>query len=97
MSDAAIRGECLTLRRYRGDSEGTWTPRELRARLGLALPAELLDRAARDDYSRWLSGAAAVGGCVRPVRLHGTVRDVDTATGEILSTFDTDTLPDGVI
>ena len=67
------------------------------SRLGLALPAELLDRAARDDYSRRLSGAAAVGGCIRPIRLHGTVRDVDTATGEILSTFDTDTLPDGVI
>lgn len=50
------------------------------------LHAELLDRTARDDYSRWLSGAAAVGGCVRPIRLRGTVRDVDTATGEIVST-----------
>ena len=35
------------------------------------LQAELLDRAARDDYDQWLSGAMAAGGCVRPIRLHG--------------------------
>ena len=58
---------------------------------------ELLDRAARDDYHPWLAGTTATGGCVRPVRLRGTIRDLDPATGEILRTLDTDTLPDKVI
>jgi hypothetical protein len=58
---------------------------------------ELLDRTARDDYHQWLAGTTATGGCVRPVRLHGTIRDLDPATGEILRTLDTDTLPDRVV
>jgi hypothetical protein len=61
------------------------------------LDGELLDRATRDDYPRWLTGALAAGGCVRPIRLSGTIRDIDTATGEILSALDTKTTPDQVI
>src|SRR5215472_8953646 len=45
------------------------------------LNAELLERAARDDYHEWLSGAKAAGGCVRPIRLRGTIRNVDADTG----------------
>jgi hypothetical protein len=44
------------------------------------LNTELLQRATRDDYDRWLTTAVAAGGCVRPVRLRGTVRDVNTVT-----------------
>jgi hypothetical protein len=58
---------------------------------------ELLDRATRDDYHTWLAGTAATGGCARPVRLHGTIRDVDVATGEIVRTLDTEMLPDRVL
>jgi hypothetical protein len=61
------------------------------------LQAELLARAARDDYDQWLTGAMAAGGCVRPIRLRGVVRDVDTATGEVLSALDTNDTPDKVI
>jgi len=61
------------------------------------LDAQLLDRAARPDYHQWLAGTAAAGGCVRPVRLRGTIRDINPATGEILRTLDTDTLPDRAI
>jgi len=61
------------------------------------LRAELLDRAIRSDYHQWLAGTAAAHGCTRPVRLHGTIRDLDPATGEVLHTLDTDTLPDRVI
>jgi hypothetical protein len=61
------------------------------------LQAELLDRAARDDYAQWLSGAIGAGGCVRPIRLRGTLRDIDAATGEILNTLDTADNPDNVI
>jgi hypothetical protein len=55
------------------------------------LEDELLDRAARDDYDQWLSGALAAGGCIRPIRLRGLIRDIDPDTGEILRTLDTQT------
>jgi hypothetical protein len=61
------------------------------------LDAELLERASRDDYQQWLSTALAAGGCVRPVRLSGTIRDIDPATGEILRDLDIGNLPDQAI
>jgi hypothetical protein len=61
------------------------------------LDAELLDRAGRDDYREWLSTALAAGGCVRPIRLRGTIRDIDAATGEVTRDLDTDDLPDKAI
>jgi hypothetical protein len=61
------------------------------------LEAELLNRAARDDYHQWLSGTLAAGGCIRPIRLRGTIRDIDPDTGEILRTLDTRDTPDQVI
>jgi hypothetical protein len=61
------------------------------------LDAELLDRATRDDYDRWLSTALAAGGCVRPIRLRGTSRDIDPETGELVRSLDTDDLPDKAI
>jgi hypothetical protein len=72
-------------------------PRPRPGEVTYSLDAELLERATRDDYQHWLSTALAAGGCVRPIRLRGTVRDIDTATGEILRDLDTDTLPDQVI
>jgi hypothetical protein len=62
-----------------------------------SLGIELLHRATQDDYDRWLATALAAGGCVRPVRLRGTVRDVDTVTGEILDGLDTEDLLDKAI
>jgi hypothetical protein len=58
------------------------------------LDAQLLERATRPDYHQWLAGASAARGCVRPIRLRGTIHDINPATGEILRTLDTDTLPD---
>jgi hypothetical protein len=58
---------------------------------------ELLGRAARDDYHQWLTGTLAAGGCVRPIRLRGTIRDIDPATGEVIHALDTADTPDGVI
>jgi hypothetical protein len=74
------------------DGTGTGTGASTRT-----LEQELLDRAARDDYDQWLSGALAAGGCVRPIRLRGIARDIDTSTGEILSVLDTNDSPDKVI
>jgi hypothetical protein len=61
------------------------------------LEAELLERATCDDYQQWLGTALAAGGCVRPIRLRGTVRDVDAATGEAIRDLDTEDLPDKTI
>jgi hypothetical protein len=61
------------------------------------LDAELLDRATRDDYQQWLSTALAAGGCVRPIRLRGTARDIDPITGEVIRDLDTEDLPDKAI
>src|SRR5262245_33785581 len=63
----------------------------------LTLDAELLERATRDDYQHWLSTALAAGGCVRPIRLRGTARDIDASTGEVLRDLDTSDLPDNAI
>jgi hypothetical protein len=61
------------------------------------LDAELLDRATRDDYKQWLSTALAADGCVRPIRLRGTARDIDATTGEVIHDLDTEELPDKAI
>ena len=47
------------------------------------LYAELLERASRDDYPQWLSVAVAAGGCVRPIRLRGTVRDLGRTAARV--------------
>ncbi len=61
------------------------------------LDDELLDRATREDYQHWLSAASAAGGCIRPIRLRSTIRDIDAATGELLHRLNTEDTPDGVI
>lgn len=61
------------------------------------LDAQLLARASRDDYQQWLSAVAPAGGCVRPIRLSGGMHHVEASTGEILSTTDSNSLPDHVI
>src|SRR5262249_31407695 len=58
---------------------------------------ELRERAGRDDYHEWLSTAQVAGGCVRPIRLRGTIRNIDVETGEVLSGLDTGDAPDKVI
>jgi hypothetical protein len=72
-------------------------PALIDGKVGEALDAELFERVARDDYHEWLSGAKAAGGCVCPIRLRGTIRNVDAATGEVLSALDTEDAPDKVI
>jgi hypothetical protein len=62
-----------------------------------ALDQELLDRATQLDYHAWLAGAVTANGCVRPIRLRGSIRDISPSTGEIVRTLDTESLPDGVL
>jgi hypothetical protein len=61
------------------------------------LQAELLERATRDDYQQWLAATLPAGGCVRPIRLRGTIRDIDPATGEVIHALDTEDQPDKAI
>ena len=54
-------------------------------------------RAASGDYYAWLDHIWPAAGCASPVRLHGTIRHIDLATGELLRDVTTKNLPDGVI
>jgi hypothetical protein len=56
-----------------------------------------IDRAARPDYRRWLDHVASVRGCERPIRLAEHLHTINPASGEVLSSRPTETLPDGVI
>ena len=56
-----------------------------------------IHRAERADYSRWLNHVGSAKGCVRPVRLHGRIHTLDQASGEVLTTRNTATMPDGVV
>jgi hypothetical protein len=61
------------------------------------LGLQALARAARTDFPEWVHHVRAAADCARPVRLSGTTTTVETATGRVLSTTDTATLPDGAI
>jgi len=54
-------------------------------------------RASQEGYFTWLDHVWPAAGCTRPVRLHGSIRHIDTTTGEVLLAVDTDHLPDQVI
>jgi len=66
--------------------EDVWAARELAARLN--------DPATGGRYQRWIERP---GGCEHPVRLRGTTRMVDAATGEVVSEFSSEVEPDGVV
>lgn len=59
---------------------------------------QTLRRAGAQDLGRWLNHIANTRGCVRPVRLTGSLHTVDATTGEVLDTRHTTTdMPDGVL
>jgi hypothetical protein len=58
----------------------------------------LVDRAARQDFGRWLAGAVSAGECVRPVRLRPSMFRADPNTGELVPTSaELPDAPDGVV
>ncbi|AEH07899.1 MULTISPECIES: replication initiator [Protofrankia] len=57
----------------------------------------LAPRVVDGSASGFLAQLDRVAGCAHPVRLTGTIDQVDTATGETRRTFDTTGMPDGVI
>jgi hypothetical protein len=52
---------------------------------------------AGDGYFAWLDHIWHAAACTRPIRLHGRIRHIDTATGELLSDISTDTMPDRAV
>jgi hypothetical protein len=59
---------------------------------------QLLRRAGSPDHGRWLAHTANTRGCVRPVRLVGTLHTVERDTGRVVDTRHTTTsMPDGVL
>ncbi|GAA1777406.1 replication initiator [Luedemannella helvata] len=72
--------------------------------LGLSLLARSSDlrrqaiaRAIRDDFPDWLENVKGAATCTSPIRLAGTMTTVEAATGRLLSSVDTATMPDGVL
>jgi hypothetical protein len=68
------------------DGETVWAAREVVERLN--------DADTGHGYERWVERAR---GCEHPVRLVGTSRDADAATGEIVREFSSEREPDGVL
>ena len=52
---------------------------------------------AGDGYFTWLDHIWHAAACTRPIRLRGQVKHIDPATGELLRTVTTDTMPDQVM
>lgn len=71
------------------------TPTDRRNRTSARVTA--INRAVRPGYTRWLEHTASAGGCVRPVRLTGSLHTVNPSTGQVVATRATATMPDGVI
>ena len=58
---------------------------------------QILDRLLGGDFDQWAELAARVGHCAHPIRLTGQQHTVQAATGSILSTFASASLPDKVL
>jgi hypothetical protein len=58
---------------------------------------QAIARAARADFPAWVQHVRAASGCLRPIRLAGTMNTIEAATGRLLSTLDTASLPDGIV
>jgi hypothetical protein len=67
------------------------------ARVGELLPEvlqEVVDRAGH-GYDRWAELVAQAGYCHHPIRLAGRVEQADPTTGELRTTYNSGTEPDG--
>jgi len=58
---------------------------------------QILSRLLRDDFDAWADQAARVGHCAHPIRLTGEQHTVEAATGSVVSTFASASLPDEVL
>jgi len=61
------------------------------------LRLQAIARAARPDYPAWHRHVQGAAGCVRPVRLAGSMATVEAGTGRILAETSTADMPDGIL
>ncbi|MEU8269920.1 replication initiator [Sphaerisporangium sp. NPDC049002] len=59
--------------------------------------AELVSVVNDPGFERWRSMVAATGGCANPIHLAGESMVLDSATGEVLHTYDTSAEPSGYL
>jgi hypothetical protein len=64
--------------------------------LSPAAGREVFARINRPDFGRWATQVTGTGGCSHPVRLVGSSTTVDTTTGEIVGSYESETEPDRV-
>ena len=64
--------------------------------LGAAARQGVVDRLVGGTFDAWADAAARVGHCAHPIRLVGSSRRVDRATGEVLSSYSSAHEPFGV-
>lgn len=62
---------------------------------GSGVVAEMLARATRPDFEQWMHHVQGAAACEHPIRLSGQVHTVDKATGEIIESRSTTSMPDG--
>jgi hypothetical protein len=79
-----------------GPGANTGHPRTGPAGRRLDLTAAVLERGEK-GYDAWLDHIWPAAACTRPIRLHGLIRHVNPATGEVVRTASTDQMPDAVI
>jgi len=65
--------------------------------LDSATEAQVIARLTSRNFNAWSEAASRVGHCARPIRLHGSSRTIDAATGEVLSSFSSADSPLGVL
>lgn len=63
----------------------------------LGLARQAAERMSRPDFPRWLDHIRSAAGCVRPIRLSGSLLTVEADTGRVLTRIHTDSLPDRAI
>ena len=61
------------------------------------LARQIIARAESTGWEPWLAHVSGTGGCAAPIRLRGDLHTVDASTGEILTTRNTRSMPDGVV
>jgi replication initiator protein RepSA len=61
------------------------------------LVAEAVARCSREDFGRWEQLVAQAGHCVRPIRMVGSVDQVDKASGEVRRVYSTEGEPDNCL
>ncbi|HET9826957.1 MAG TPA: replication initiator [Nocardioidaceae bacterium] len=64
--------------------------------LSAAAEQQITELLVSDRFDAWSQALARVGNCARPIRLRGHSERVDTATGEIVSTYSSEQEPLGV-